>query len=1244
MKRHMGKILSLSLAAAMTLTSVPAMASDGTTDMPAVISDDPTDGQGGTGSGNITGEEDGDGSGEIEGEEPDSEEEETTEVGEIASADDFQNLEAGKNYVLTASLTISGSDAIKIPANVTIDGQNHTITIDGENWETPYENAITIEGDGVTLKNLVLDGNKADISGIHVYNCEEVTLENIQIHDFARAGIIVNSAEVTATGIQTSGNVWGAVNVDAKVDGNEASLTMEESTMEEAVQIYTEKPSEATVTVDGMTAVIGVGDDLKGFTYYTDDVSKLGVATVETEEGVTVYQTMDNLPESGLTGTMTLVQSLEEPYLLTGATDLTITAAEDVTIPAMTVLNSNDVTFQGITFNGADSTLNLDTNPAALYVQNSSAITVDGCVFVGDAVEGTAAAITTAAGVEGFEVKNSQIQDYVMSAYHNGGGKDISYVDNTFENIQSGIAFDGTENVTVEGNTFTNANGIRLRPNGDTLCSNVTVSENNFESMNTDSPYGTYAVMTKTADVGDTSGTNGVESVDLSGNYWGTTDPEAINAMITSNEGQTIRIDTIYESVEDLEQGQETVVTQNTGIKINGTWYQTEEEIAGLADALTAIADGATVEVYGEVGLPFDSSLSGVENVVDGFFVIDADNVTIKGMTANATLYGTGVTTNGNWGSQSLLLLTGENVTVENLTIMPQAQDESGTTNKTIEFAGKNPTIRNCTIMPNTMNTPNTVDGASVYFNGSSEDMGTITVEGCKLVQSGICFDSVTTADEISITGNTFDGAKASYVIGNNSWDNPAATTMADVAISGNTFQNIPEDTKIVLQRMNGNFIIGDDNTLPDGRDWADAIGFAQWSGGPELSENMKISLIENGQTTVYTPNTTTGEPDVALTFSINPATARVRVNRDVELTAEQTGVEGADLSSVKWYVNGEDTGETGESYTFSQSSRGTYEVTAEWVNDGNTYTATATVTVTRPSSSSSGGSSPTYTPSGKVDVEKVENGDVTLSDDRAEEGDRVTITVEPDKGFVVDEIIVEDEDGNEITVRDGDEENEYTFRMPAGDVSVLVTFKEAEDETGNEEETTDTPVAVLPFTDVAESDWFFDAVDYVYDEGLMSGTDGITFSPNVNTTRGMIVSILYRMEGSPAMTATAPFLDVTADQYYAPAVAWASSNGIVSGYDAQTFGPNDNITREQMASILQRYAQYKGLDVTASGNLSAFIDAANVSGWATDSVSWAVDQGLISGRGDGILAPQANATRAEVASILMRYSQMLEN
>ena len=127
-------------------------------------------------------------------------------------------------------------------------------------------------------------------------------------------------------------------------------------------------------------------------------------------------------------------------------------------------------------------------------------------------------------------------------------------------------------------------------------------------------------------------------------------------------------------------------------------------------------------------------------------------------------------------------------------------------------------------------------------------------------------------------------------------------------------------------------------------------------------------------------------------------------------------------------------------------------------------------------------------------------------------------------------------------------------------------------------------------------------------------------------------------------MTATAPFLDVTADQYYAPAVAWASSNGIVSGYDAQTFGPNDNITREQMASILQRYAQYKGLDVTASGNLSAFIDAANVSGWATDSVSWAVDQGLISGRGDGILAPQANATRAEVASILMRYSQMLEN
>ena len=299
-----------------------------------------------------------------------------------------------------------------------------------------------------------------------------------------------------------------------------------------------------------------------------------------------------------------------------------------------------------------------------------------------------------------------------------------------------------------------------------------------------------------------------------------------------------------------------------------------------------------------------------------------------------------------------------------------------------------------------------------------------------------------------------------------------------------------------------------------------------------------------------------------------------------------------------------------------------------------------------RRNSTSSSGSGGGSSSSGTYDVEKesTANGSFSVSDSRADRYDTVTITARPDDGYVVDEVIVTDEDGNEITVRDGDDENEFTFRMPRGDVHVKVTFEAegTEDQEQEEEEITETPVTMLPFTDVTDNDWFKGAVEYVYENGLMSGISSNQFGPSMNTTRGMIVTILYRLEGSPTGAGRAPFADVAADAYYADAVAWASVNNIVSGYDALTFGPEDNITREQMASILYRYAAYKGLDMTTSGSLAAFTDNASVSGWANTAAVWAVDNGILSGRGNNTLAPQENATRAEVASIFMRYCENL--
>ena len=175
------------------------------------------------------------------------------------------------------------------------------------------------------------------------------------------------------------------------------------------------------------------------------------------------------------------------------------------------------------------------------------------------------------------------------------------------------------------------------------------------------------------------------------------------------------------------------------------------------------------------------------------------------------------------------------------------------------------------------------------------------------------------------------------------------------------------------------------------------------------------------------------------------------------------------------------------------------------------------------------------------------------------------------------------------------------------------------------------------PFTDVKEADWFYDAVRYVYENGMMSGTGASTFSPDTTTTRGMIVTILHRMEGMPS-AAGEKFADVPADQYYSDAVAWASANNIVGGYGHGRFGPNDPITREQMATILYRYVQYKGYDTEIAGDISTFADGSQVSSYAVEAMNWAVGVGLISGVGSNALAPKGSATRAQVATILMRF------
>lgn len=175
-------------------------------------------------------------------------------------------------------------------------------------------------------------------------------------------------------------------------------------------------------------------------------------------------------------------------------------------------------------------------------------------------------------------------------------------------------------------------------------------------------------------------------------------------------------------------------------------------------------------------------------------------------------------------------------------------------------------------------------------------------------------------------------------------------------------------------------------------------------------------------------------------------------------------------------------------------------------------------------------------------------------------------------------------------------------------------------------------------FSDVKTSAWYHEDVQYVSENGLMKGTGENLFSPDATTTRGMIVTILYRLEGEPSPTGACPFQDVASGKYYEKAITWAAENGIVSGFSADTFGPDQNITREQMAAILYRYATYKNYDVSTAGDLSKFPDADKVSSYAVDAMKWANAAGLIKGSNDGKLYPAGNATRAQVAAILTRF------
>ena len=274
----------------------------------------------------------------------------------------------------------------------------------------------------------------------------------------------------------------------------------------------------------------------------------------------------------------------------------------------------------------------------------------------------------------------------------------------------------------------------------------------------------------------------------------------------------------------------------------------------------------------------------------------------------------------------------------------------------------------------------------------------------------------------------------------------------------------------------------------------------------------------------------------------------------------------------------------------------------------------------------------PSYTPI----ITPTQHGTVTVSLKNPARGDTVTITATPDAGYAVGSVTVTDAGGKTIAVKE-QSDGTYQFTQPDGKVTITASFAPIP------APTPDAAALFAPFSDLDPGEWYAPGVAYVLSHGIMHGMGGGRFAPNATTSRAQLAQMLFNLDGATASGSTAAFADVSADSWYADAVTWMVENGIAHG-KGESFGANDPITREQLAVMLYNYAQYKGYDVSVSGDVSSFPDAGDVNGYAQQALAWAVGAGIISGTVDAdgniVLDPQGSATRAQVAAMFQRFCE----
>ena len=583
-------------------------------------------------------------------------------------------------------------------------------------------------------------------------------------------------------------------------------------------------------------------------------------------------------------------------------------------------------------------------------------------------------------------------------------------------------------------------------------------------------------------------------------------------------------------------------------------------------------------------------------------------------------------------GTDASLTITGENnVSLEVSGSFYGIFVKSGTGNASV-------TIENASVDAKTTQTNSGYAGVCVQSGASSKDSPNLSlaVNGGSLTTSGSASGdgiqfvvgahvATRATTSLTVTDNAIVDARNGGISASRT-----SVTLPTPTPTGNNSSGIVFNDK--SGTVYGKVELQEDITIDEGESLTIPNG-SSLNGNGKLTNKGTI-IVEKGGNLTGDPG---GKVVYAPAITNHPQDVEVKEDETATFTVEATG---SDLS-YQWQQS-TDKGSswtniaraTSDTYTTGKTTMdmsGTQYRCVVSNSAGSVISDAATLTVTalpEPEPEPEPTPPPYIPPTYAVTTPETTGGTVTVSPSRASSGRTVTITAAPDTGFALESLTVLDSRGNEIALTDkGD--GKYTFTMPASRVTVEASFAPAP----------------LPFEDVAPGAWYESAVRYAYFHNIMEGMRETEFAPATALTRAMAVQILYNLEGQPDLSSENlgyPYEDVDAQAWHGNAVYWARITGVATGYGDGTFQPTDSITRQEFAQMLYNYAKYKGYDLTAAGDLSTFPDANSIADWAEAAMRWANGNQLINGHDDGTIDAAGIGTRAQGASILMKFDQNL--